>query len=620
MSFPLSAACLFAAVLFAPGLLAQDAAVGPLLTPRAAYDTGPVRAAPLPADLDPALAANIERRLTIKFVDAVRGRADGTGGLASRASADLSAVRTVAAAHGLSFRPLISIDETTLAKLEQRAASRSGRAQPDLAGILAVETATVGLAELESIGQQLQDLAMVEYAFIQHLGTPPPGDIAPTTPNLSGSQGYFGASSGMDVDGAHALGARGAGVRISDCEYGWNPNHEDLLDIDLHLEPGQTITQSTINNGWDSHGTAAIGEASSVDNPYGCTGMAPDAAVYTYPEASVEQGYRRVTAISNAINDSGPGDVVLLEMQAFGAGGSYVPAEYDPSVHGICSLGVDAGVIVVGAAGNGNQNLDAAAYATYMGYGDSGAIIVGAGSSNSSHNKLSFSTYGSRVNLQGWGQNVFTLGYGDFAQYGGDKDQRYTSGFNGTSSASPFVASAAAMGSAHVLASTGAPVDPVQLRQILIDTGTAQGSGGQIGPLPDIPAALNVLGNIVQGFWTNLGNGLSGLLGVPDLAASGPLTEGSLVELTLTNAFPVGPTNLIAGLAQINAPFKGGVLVPSPDILVLGLPVFVGKSEFSFTFPAGVPSGTELIFQHWVSDPSGPSGFSASNAMMATSP
>ena len=39
----------------------------------------------------------------------------------------------------------------------------------------------------------------------------------------------------------------------------------------------------------------------------------------------------------------------------------------------------------------------------------------------------------------------FTLGYGGFAQYGGDKNQRYTSSFNGTSSASGLVAPAVAV-------------------------------------------------------------------------------------------------------------------------------------------------------------------------------
>jgi hypothetical protein len=121
--------------------------------------------------------------------------------------------------------------------------------------------------------------------------------------------------------------------------------------------------------------------------------------------------------------------------------------------------------------------------------GDSGAIIVGAGSSNTSHSKLSFSTYGQRVNVQGWGQNVFSLGYGGYAQHGGDKRQRYTSGFNGTSSASPFIASASISLQGIYRARTGETLTSRQIRSILIATGIPQGSGGHIGPFPNMERA-----------------------------------------------------------------------------------------------------------------------------------
>lgn len=152
--------------------------------------------------------------------------------------------------------------------------------------------------------------------------------------------------------------------------------------------------------------------------------------------------------------------------------------------------GTDAGVVVVGAAGNGNENLDSSTYDEYMQRGDSGAIIVGAGSSNTSHNKLGFSTYGSRVNVQGWGENVFTLGYGYYAAYGGDPLQYYIDAFSGTSSASPFVASAcvALQGLSDDL--YGVRMGPTELRQLLIDTGIPQGAGGHIGPFPDLVAAI----------------------------------------------------------------------------------------------------------------------------------
>ena len=69
-------------------------------------------------------------------------------------------------------------------------------------------------------------------------------------------------------------------------------------------------------------------------------------------------------------------------------------------------------MIVVAAAGNGNQDLDGSLYNFYSNRGDSGAIIVGSGSASSSHRKISSSTFGSRVDVQAWGETVFTTGYG----------------------------------------------------------------------------------------------------------------------------------------------------------------------------------------------------------------
>ena len=72
-------------------------------------------------------------------------------------------------------------------------------------------------------------------------------------------------------------------------------------------------------------------------------------------------------------------------------------------------------------------------------------------------------------------------------------------------------------------------------------------------------------------------------------------------------------------LSAITAPFKGGVLVPNPDVLLGALPVDGnGDIELSASWPPGVPPGLPLWMQAWVSDPSGPVGFTASNGIMGT--
>ena len=96
------------------------------------------------------------------------------------------------------------------------------------------------------------------------------------------------------------------------------------------------------------------------------------------------------------------------------------------------------------------------------------------------------------MNLQGWGECVVTAGYGDLQ--GGAINEWYTSRFGGTSSASPIVA-----GAAGILSSVAQQKNmlwtPQQIRARLVDTGTAQvfGDAGNVGPLPNVRVALEVL-------------------------------------------------------------------------------------------------------------------------------
>src|SRR5262249_10231679 len=126
---------------------------------------------------------------------------------------------------------------------------------------------------------------------------------------------------------------------------------------------------------------------------------------------------------------------------------------------------------------------------------DSLAIIVGGGSPTD-HSRLSFSDYGSRVDVQGWGENVTTTGYGDaFKPNPDDIRQRYTHVFNGTSSATPIVAGAV-LDIQGILKGCGLQVlEPAVMQQTLVDTGTPQPSpeNGHIGPLPHIKAALRAI-------------------------------------------------------------------------------------------------------------------------------
>lgn len=501
-----------------------------------------------------------EHRLTVKFHDHVLARLDNAGRLVSLAGVDLQPLHDALTGVGdgpVAFRPLIDMPQADLEQMLGEAADRSGRAQPDLAAMMIV---VVDDASMEAVARVLHASDLVEVVHYELLRVPPPGwlaggpdacfDIAPPTGDFFNRQGYHQAARGIGMSDVWDIpGARGQGVRVADCEYWYDPEHEDICDV--IPEPGQTPSAWIITFGWHEHGTAVLGEMIGGDNGYGITGLVPEAQAYFFPEWTDEAGGgRRVAAIAQAVATMDAGDVVLLEMQDFGPGGDFAPAEINPLVWQVTRVGYDRGVVVVAAAGNGNQDLDSAPYAEYRSRGDSGAIIVGAGTSSGSRAKLGFSTFGSRVNVQAWGENVFTAGYGEFIVVGGDSRQSYTSVFSGTSSASPIVASAAVSLQGIHKAATGVPMDPGDLRQLLIETGKPQGAGGHIGPLPDMASAVDaLLGSLCRADIDGDGElTVFDFLGFQNLFATGDLRadfdgDGELTVfdfLAFQNAFAIG--------------------------------------------------------------------------------
>ena len=196
------------------------------------------------------------------------------------------------------------------------------------------------------------------------------------------------------------------------------------------------------------------------------------------------------------------------------AGGSaYVPVEWFKPTYDAIVTATGNGITVIEAAGNGNQNLDGPSFSTgngghwpFLAQNDSGAIIVGAGAafqigSDIDRSRLAFSTYGSTVDLQGWGEQVLTTGFGNFYASEG-ANLFYTANFSGTSSASPIVAGAAALVQSKKKAFDGVPFTPAQVRQLLRDTGSPQQSGvfpssQNIGPRPNVLAAIEAAGLVI---------------------------------------------------------------------------------------------------------------------------
>ena len=75
----------------------------------------------------------------------------------------------------------------------------------------------------------------------------------------------------------------------------------------------------------------------------------------------------------------------------------------------------------------------------------------------------------------------------------------------------------------------------------------------------------------------------------------------------------------MVGFSNQSVPFKGGVMVPMPDVII---PAGSGPGIFGlpFVMPGVVPSGFTFYVQYWLPDDAGPQGFAASNAVSGTTP
>lgn len=405
----------------------------------------------------------------------------------------LPEIKALIEEYGAQFQKGIVISEDKTEELFKAAKQNGhdGKSVSKLKNILKVTIDNPSNERLMALASRLEKLDEISYSCLMPLQPiAPPSDIAPTTPNYESFQTYLDVNPGVNMYYAWGLGLTGTGIRIRDVEYGFNKNHEELVDRNAFIAPGMNISSSATPS-YTEHGTSVFGIMYADKGSYGISGMAYGATeMLLFPEWQ-QTGYNRVNAVSQSISSSVAGDVIVYEMQAYGQSGNYVPAEFDNVVWDLTRAATDAGIIIVEAAANGNQNLDSSYYDSYMGRGNSGAIIVGAGTDNLMHNRMSYGTYGSRVDVQGWATNVRACGNGDLIMIGGDFNQGYTN-FSGTSSATPIVASCVVVLQSYYHSLTGAYMTPQQMRSLLQSTGIPQGTGvvGNIGPLPDMQAAI----------------------------------------------------------------------------------------------------------------------------------
>lgn len=284
---------------------------------------------------------------------------------------------------------------------------------------------------------------------------------------------------GLGVLGAWKQEAYGQGVQVADIEWDFNLSHHDLsTDNITSLLPFNEKTSQA------DHGTAVAGLIMGKKDGKGITGLAYKLDMF-YAISELTCG--RIDAIIASKRILHAGDIVLYEMQTICEHQAYVPADYEMHIWEATRALTDAGIIVIMAAGNGGVDLDLPAYESYRQRNDNNSIRVGAGSPYTL-NRLPFSTHGSPIHVQAWGEDVATAGYGDL--FRSDDNHTYTANFSGTSSASALVAGAAAVIQSWYKNHTNSVLTPIQMRDLLIRTGTFPQLNDKIGPLPNVNNAI----------------------------------------------------------------------------------------------------------------------------------
>jgi hypothetical protein len=391
---------------------------------------------------------------------------------------------------GITIEPLhTTLDPQGLKGLAERAQRMdSDYRPPNLLTYFAIDSPSN--VDPEELVKALKALPSVETAYIQSPPLPPPAVNGPNNPRYP-NQGYIQQAPG-GIDAAYAwnfLGGDGAGIGFVDMEQGWVLNHEDLLAAGITLISG-------VNQAYQGHGTAVLGEITAVDNTIGDVGIVPHVTARVISQ--YRPAFNTPDAITAAAATMSFGDVLLLEAQVATAGLNNMPVEAESATFDAIRLATSLGIIVVEAGGNGSNDLDTFTVGGQQilnrnsaAFKDSGAIMVGAASSTAPHSRLSFSNYGSRIDCFAWGGNIDTTGDG----WMGTATNLYTGGFGGTSGASPMVTGAAIAVQGMIQASAGYRFNPRQLRVLLNSPANSTASNDpvtdKIGRMPDLRAIIN---------------------------------------------------------------------------------------------------------------------------------
>jgi len=360
---------------------------------------------------------------------------------------------------------------------------------------------------VDELIDELSKLPEIGLAYRQNKVVDAGPVMSPSQNPIFGAQHYLDpAKEGIGVLPAWNL-VDGSGVGFADVERDWMLTHEDLAGLTA-VSPGYV--------GSARHGAAVLGVVLGRHNTFGVIGIAPGIASAVLSTHVIGMNeYDVAGAVTTAALAMSAGDVLLIEVQL---PPDMRPAELDNLAFTAIRLASGNGIIVVEAAGNGSLNLATFPMLdrTNVLFEDSGAILVGGGTSTVPHGRAGSTNYGARIDCYAWAENVATASSADRPDHGeldrngmsavaGTLDtQRYTKLFGGTSAAAAIVAGATVLVQAiYQLAvppawPAGQRLSPKLMRGLLkaFASSTEAVAGSQIGRMPNLGELVKVRGGL----------------------------------------------------------------------------------------------------------------------------
>ena len=428
----------------------------------------------------------------------------------------------------------------------------------------------------------------------------------------------------IDLHKLHDLGYTGAGVVIGILDTGFATTHDafnqpgHVVDVIASYDfvDGDPVVAPEFGDDPDQHyhGTAILGMLAAW-LPGSLVGAAPDASYIlckTEDYTAEYQGEEDFYVAGLEFAELNGADVVTSSL-------GYIDWYSQTDLDGLTApvtIAVNAatanGVICCTAAGNAGHDTDPGT-STLIAPADAFDVIT-CGAVQPTGEIASFSSEGPTADgrvkpeVLAMGQSTVSVWPWDDTSYG------Y---FDGTSLSTPTVAGVVAC-----LVGADPSWSVASLRERLTKTADYFGA-----PAPD-PLFVTGWGTLdadgalaLAGSITDLGGAMAGVAGLPDLSAAGSLVADEPLNMDLANGKPGGSAWLVLGLTLLDAPFKGGTLKPSIDVLLPGVPLD-GAGAFALVLPwvPGLPSGVSAYVQAWIPDTAGPKGFSASQGLQLTTP